>query len=80
MKREPKTKQEINDAIVEAYYQGIEDLANQVLSYLRNTDLVQSWELRELMWSNLNTFQERPMSKDKLSLGSNPRNEIDFTS
>ena len=80
MKREPKSKQEIDDAIVEAYYQGIEDLANQVLFYLRNTDLVQSYELRDLMYSNLQPFQDRPMSEDKLNLGNNPGNEIDFTS
>ena len=71
----------IDDQVVQAYYQGIEDLANQVLSYLRNVDIVQCWELRELMYSNLNSFQDRPQSTIKVEieaspLGSQPRKEF----
>ena len=45
-----------DELIVQAYYQGIEDLSNQILSFLRNTDLVQSWELRDLLYSNLSSL------------------------
>ena len=57
-------RKECSDQVVAAYYQGIEDLAHQVLSYIRNVDILQSWELRDLMYDNLNSFQQRPAKID----------------